>query len=162
MSIKSTEPGPERATDLLAKLRKLRNDTFYVLRLILGFVAVLGQLPGSGWQNSPSSIEDWRKFRMETRANHIHEASGLVLTSQSLINECLSWLENNPSLPSEALDGLQQAMVLKVTQVAIRVEKHMNQFKQCNKVKITVISARNLPMDFGTRMCSQSILYLCF
>jgi hypothetical protein len=166
VSVKSTGPEPERATDLLAKLSELRNNTFNVLRLILGFVAALGQLPGSEWQNSPPSIEDWRKLRMETRANHIREASRLVLTSQPLINECLSWLDNNPSLPSEALDGLQQAMTLKAAQVAIRVEKHMNQFKQRNKVKITVISARNLPIGFTTRMYSQfmyKLFYtLCF
>ena len=36
VSVKSAEPRPERAADLLAKLSKLRNDTFYGLRLILG------------------------------------------------------------------------------------------------------------------------------
>jgi hypothetical protein len=147
-TVDSTGPNAEDATSLLGKISKLRDDTFNVLRLILGFVVALGQLPGTEWRESPPKIENWRRLRMQTRANHIREASRLVLNSQPLMDECQSWMNCNPSLSANALDGLHQAMTLKAAQINIiddlQNEKQINQLKQGNKIQITIVSAQNL------------------
>jgi hypothetical protein len=131
------------------ELSKLRNDTFDVICNIMGFISAIGQLPDPGYRSSLPSIDDWRKEHIQTRASRINKASEKLLNAKSLVGRCQSWVNDHPSLSGKALDGLRQALILRAAQHAmmdgVQQQNYVRQLKSTNKVKITIVGARNLP-----------------
>jgi hypothetical protein len=164
VNVESNGTEDEHAINLLERLNVLRTDTFSLLRLILGFVGALGQLPGSKWRDSPPSIEDWRRMRMHTRANQIREASESLLNLQPLMNEYQAWFDDSSSFAAQAFDGVQRAMSLRAAQAdldsALQDEAQRCQLRQGNTVAITIVSA-DIPYLPMYRKCSPINIQSC-